>query len=314
MVNRLLALVGLKGDPVSRLPLPEVCRQLTKAFALGFGLRLSRLHPPPSVPAPRRVAHAHYRGRRFLCFRDNFLGDTILSGEIWDAELVWILRDLASSFDDGAIVEIGANIGASLVPLADQFPMFTFHCVEPVAEFFKLLQENAATYSEGRPPNVHLYRTAVGATTAEQLVLHIQRETAGALPHYDNHERMASESFAAQTIDSLFGNLDVRLLKIDVDGYELEVLQGAGAVLDRCRPACFLEFSTRLMRARGVDPESITREFERRGYDRIRIFEAQRLVADSRRIADAIRAADEARYYVDVYIECTSLQRRPSAL
>ena len=69
------------------------------------------------------------------------------------------------------------------------------------------------------------------------------------------------------------------------------------------RPACFMEFSTRIMRRRGVDPAAITALLERFGYDHVSIFEAGRLIEQSRSLERLIASADAAPYYVDALLE-----------
>ena len=42
-------------------------------------------------------------------------------------------------------------------------------------------------------------------------------------------------------LDDVIGESDVRLLKIDVEGFELAALQGAARILQRSRPLLYLE-------------------------------------------------------------------------
>ncbi len=156
-------------------------RDWARALLRALGYEVRRLRPPAPKPADlatRRVATAFYRGHPFKCFLGDYLGESILTGAVWDEELGQILDRLAPLLGQGHLVEVGANIGASLLPIASKYPRLTFHCIEPVPEFFSLLQENARSVGA---PNVELHNIAVGAVDGAVIELQVQEGTAGAL-------------------------------------------------------------------------------------------------------------------------------------
>ena len=55
------------------------------------------------------------------------------------------------------------------------------------------------------------------------------------------------------------------LVKLDVEGYDLEALRGASAVLD-AHPWVFLEWHCAMLRQRGLDPLLALEPFATRGY------------------------------------------------
>jgi hypothetical protein len=57
-------------------------------------------------------------------------------------------------------------------------------------------------------------------------------------------------------------------LKIDVEGYEEEVLLGAEECINAYRPIIFLELHAELIRRRGRDPKRVVGTLKRLGYDR----------------------------------------------
>lgn len=301
LLERPLARLGLAVRRVPSVSFRDAARASAREALRGVGIEVRRLDPPPLAPPVRRVANAHYRGRRFLCFLDDYLGASILQGRGWDNELQDILDAITSGGAQGAVVEIGANIGASLVPIASRYPGLTFHCVEPVPEFFELLQANAKTFDDAG--NVRLYNLALGADSDQELSLKIHVGTAGAISGYDQHVQMRDARFTARRADEVFGDLHVLLMKVDVDGFEIDVLRGAEQLLVRQRPALFLEFSTRIMRRRGVDPAAVTSLLRRCAYDHVSIYENGRLIEKTRDIDRLIVAADAAPHYVDALIE-----------
>lgn len=58
----------------------------------------------------------------------------------------------------------------------------------------------------------------------------------------------------------------VDLIKIDVEGYELKVLQGGWRTVERFRPRLFIEVDDDNLRAQGASAAELVRELEARGY------------------------------------------------
>ncbi len=278
-----------RAGPVLRL------KRALKRLGERAGYTVTRVRKEAPAPVPRVVVNAHYRGHCFRCFAGDPQCETILRGEGWDNQLEEILAEL----DDGGghVVEIGANIGGSLVPRAGEHPGLAFHCVEPVPAFYNLLEQNASSYGA---PNVRLYHRAITARDGEMVEVHAQLGTAGRLAEYDFHPPMETLRLEGVTVDSLFAELRVRLLKIDTDGFEVSVLQGAERMLRSSRPLIFMEFHAKLIRSAGGDPAELTAILERYGYRPERVwdnFGAHLMDTDS--FADLLEAADGARYYVD---------------
>jgi FkbM family methyltransferase len=112
--------------------------------------------------------------------------------------------------------------------------------------------EEAARFAR-RLPDVPLHRVALSsATGAAQL--RVPLRTSGALPGYGTiepanrlnvgHRGVAEVEVPLRRLDDL-GLPPVGLVKIDVEGHELEVLRGAAGILARDRPALQLEAEER---------------------------------------------------------------------
>jgi hypothetical protein len=73
------------------------------------------------------------------------------------------------------------------------------------------------------------------------------------------------------TIPSLAARLNLipTHLKIDIEGYEVEALQGAGDFLHAVRPVLFLELHCALIRDRGLNPATVLAHLAGRGYTRL---------------------------------------------
>jgi len=136
------------------------------------------------------------------------------------------------------IVDIGANNG--------QFTLASRkHNKESNIYAFEPLSKPAETFSSifRDDPKVKLFRVAVGPE-ARRSVMNVSRsnDSSSILPISDlqnelfpNTYKDSSEEIVEETLESLLGNNEIiapALLKIDVQGYELEVVKGSRACLD----------------------------------------------------------------------------------
>ncbi len=109
----------------------------------------------------------------------------------------------------------------------------------------------------GLADRLEIVRAAAGAVEGRVGMVDVGVQASGYyVPADDAHPASEQSSVPAVTVDALaqrFGQ--PTHLKIDVEGFEEEVLRGAAAVL-RCAdpPAVFLELHHRMARGRGLDP------------------------------------------------------------
>jgi FkbM family methyltransferase len=78
-------------------------------------------------------------------------------------------------------------------------------------------------------------------------------------------------SVPMRSLDSLCSELGFRPthIKIDVEGFEFEVLKGSVTVLEQCMPVLHLEIHNGFLADRGTDPAEIYSFLTARGYDRV---------------------------------------------
>lgn len=136
------------------------------------------------------------------------------------------------------VVEVGANIGSLTVPLAQRVgPNGFVFAFEPERILFQNLAANIALNGL---LNVATIRAAVGAAAGRAAMPPIDHR------RHDNHGAWrlgpagSGENVDVRAIDSL-ELAQCRLIKIDVEGMELDVLRGADATIRRLRPALYVE-------------------------------------------------------------------------
>lgn len=166
---------------------------------------------------------------------DRFIGRSLQTyGEYSEYEVMFfklVLRpgDIA--------LDVGANIGVLTVPMAQAVgALGAIHAFEPQREIHELLRTNLA---QNGLTQVTPHRSAVGAAAGSIRVP--PRD-------YDDAENFGGvalggdqgEEVPVVTVDSL--QLPrLRLMKIDVEGMEIDVLKGARDTIRLCEPAIYVE-------------------------------------------------------------------------
>jgi FkbM family methyltransferase len=139
------------------------------------------------------------------------------------------------------ILDIGGGIGASLKLFSESFPNLKIMVFEPVAKNFNAIKERFPS-----SPNIEFINYAAGNETSEKQINIANRITSSSLLplSVDPESRIFDESnlgkAGAETIrivkidDFLSKNQEeIGIMKIDVQGYEMDVLKGAETTLKR---------------------------------------------------------------------------------
>jgi len=198
------------------------------------------------------------------------------------------VRFLARCYpDEGYFLDVGANIGLICLPFAELIDHLRggasprVFCIEAVKSNFERLIRNIELNDRQNA----IVPIGKGVGDCEKIV-EIQVEgnlkenegtgTANILAEGTSHpcERIRLE---IKTIDKLIGSgalpKDCSLVKIDVDGYDLKVLQGAIKLLSSSRPIIFGEFMTHCMAWHGQSHEDViafVRKFDYQVYSKDR--------------------------------------------
>src|SRR2546422_334845 len=87
---------------------------------------------------------------------------------------------------------------------------------------------------------------------------------------HDEIQLLRTEAVSVRTLDSTVRehNLNgVDVIKIDVEGAEKQVIEGAVEVLNRMRPVILLEVSKKALGLQGASPQNLIDLLQSRGYD-----------------------------------------------
>jgi FkbM family methyltransferase len=122
-------------------------------------------------------------------------------------------------------VDVGGHVGTFAFYLANRFAHV--HSFEPVAQLRECFARNVGA------ENVTLHPVALGAQAARVGMHIVPADTGGTYV-------LGGGDIEMRTLDS-FELRDVDYLKVDCEGGELGVIQGALGTIKRCRPCCMIE-------------------------------------------------------------------------
>ena len=169
------------------------------------------------------------------------------------------------------VIDVGANIGAQALPVATRLGgEGRVIAVEPADVAMTRLRQNCALNPAlaDRVTLVHRALVAPGERAASSYFASWPLSTVpGAHPVHQGAPEASSA--IGSTLDGLIGELGlarVDLIKLDVDGNEIPVLQGASATLARHHPIVVFELCPYLLEERGEAPIALTRLFAEHGY------------------------------------------------
>lgn len=224
----LQALRGLSGGTMSYLP--DALRKRLKRFVYG------------SLPGFR--GRVPYQGAVVHFPNGSWSFELICEQGIFEADNVRVLQ--AMMRPDTWMFDVGANIGLMAIPVLHKFGQARVLSFEPSPNSVPWLERTIA----GSPykSRWELVRKAAGAAVGKSQ-FNMSPIEGSLFDGIQATHRIASVSVVEVEVTTLdaewerLGKPDVSTIKIDVEGYELEVLKGARALIGAVKPSILLEWN-----------------------------------------------------------------------
>jgi FkbM family methyltransferase len=158
-------------------------------------------------------------------------------------------------------IDVGAHLGSQLGVLVDLAPEGHHIAFEPVP--------HKARWLRRKFPRVDVREAALhnGSQRSEFFVNTSQPGYSGLRPHKAQDDVLERIVVQQCSLDEAIGpNRDIDFIKIDVEGGELCVLQGASELIERCRPTLLFESTRSGTSAWNVTPDELFEFLHVRGY------------------------------------------------
>jgi len=160
--------------------------------------------------------------------------------------------------DDAVIFDIGANFGSICLPLALEHPYATVYAFEPTDYAFAKLQHNIKLNEslQERIIPIQVFVSSSNVTSTKLKAYSSWRIDNLNGTRHPVHMGISKKAPQRQTTLDDFVNehkIDrLDFIKIDTDGYELDVLKGAINSLYRFKPLIVFELATYILEERGL--------------------------------------------------------------
>jgi FkbM family methyltransferase len=165
------------------------------------------------------------------------------NGEIIDGRGTYQIKKLRAALEHckqfRVAVDAGAHVGLWSMQLVKRFD--TVHAFEPVELFRDCWRMNMSEID-----GAILYPMALGATRGSVKMIIPNADTGGTHVAPPGSNVVLGREIEMRTLDS-FGFGDVDLIKIDAEGFEHHIIEGARETLLRCKPCVIVEQKQHIM-------------------------------------------------------------------
>lgn len=173
-------------------------------------------------------------GTQFLVFKGNDLISNHLKKALYENDIHQLALKILIDKPNGKVLDIGANLGTFCVPLARKIPKLEFYAFEPQRIVSYQLGANIIINSLD---NVFINTSALSDKydvlnpimpdySVESNIGAFSIDAEVRKNEYECNSRGVIQEIETYPLDD-FIFTDVKLIKIDVEGHELEVLRGA---------------------------------------------------------------------------------------
>lgn len=210
--------------------------------------RLYSNHPNlQSISFEKGIVKGSFRETPFLLNirPQNLIESFVFVDGIWEPHIAELIASYLN-VPNAAVIDVGANIGATSIPLAKHFTEARFFLFEPHPIIFKDLKNNI---SFNKLSNIEAYNIAITNHSDPFLPFYAQKSgnnlgISSFTLNYDIEDYDVIQ-VECKSLDSIFNSeLQIKVIKIDTQGHELNVLLSAKNLISKHRPIIIFEYES----------------------------------------------------------------------
>jgi len=270
-------------------------RQLVNGMLGRFGFEVVRREP--SRGSPSDLIAIQIGGYKLLIPVSNSLWKEYHNNPEYTAQLGRIAACVFQTYKDSYAIDVGANIGdtAALIKSQAEVPVI---CVEGDPGVFPILEKNISSMQD-----VSAFCCFLGQRT-EKISATIEKGgwDATLIPGEAGSHR-DGEAMLLLSLEDLLSQSKpkgtCKLLKLDIEGFDLRVIRGASNFLTRDRPVILFEFNHENLTKLDEDGLAIFSYLSSIGYERLHIYDSQGFFICPCRTSDIETLCD-----LDSYARC----------
>jgi len=204
-----------------------------------------------------------------------------------NAQLGRLAAAIHKKYSGMAVIDVGANVGDTIAILKSAVDVPVIG-IEGDETSFNYLQKNTSGFND-----VKIIKTFLGERSEDTKV---SMEKTGwnntIIPDASGTEQISFKSLDDVISGSGLGSAEIKLLKVDVEGFDTIVLRGATAIIDKHKPVLFFEYNRENMKAINEEGLSTVLSFAKYGYSKIVFFDHKGTLV----IATEMKNAEEITY------------------
>jgi FkbM family methyltransferase len=179
-----------------------------------------------------------FKGSDLLVNTTHMLPFTLTTNKLYSSNLPRICKYVADRSGNLSVIDIGANIGDTVFLIKQEIDCPVL-CIEGNPDYLLLLKENIQRYD-----NVELEQCFVGT---EDAVLSGNIVTDGNGTSFVEKKEGATNSYVFKSLETIVeahpGFKEAKVLKIDTDGYDCEIIRNNLGFISRGKPILFFEYA-----------------------------------------------------------------------
>ena len=159
--------------------------------------------------------------------------------------------------DKKILVDVGSNVGSVTLPLAKLFNSSTIISIEPTNFAFSKLKKNL-NLNPNLKKRIKLFNVFISDKKKKVNFVHSSWDLKAKHKKHEIHlGTLKKTSNKIQSLSQLLKKIQKKIdfIKIDVDGYEIDVLRSGKKIINKYKPIIYFEFAPYLYREFGYSPK-----------------------------------------------------------